>query len=409
MSRLYRPFRTLFGSAKIASRLSGGQTVRIERVKFKKRRSATRVLSTVIKSALVFQLLMWAIPPTPADTTKESEGRDGDKEAPTFIPLPLTTKKLPPQPYSKSDPEWQEFIRISNDRQLQHRIRHYIAEYVLEIATQHPVAIARIGKEVRLGRYWMGFEYPRMAPPVYERTGILITDDAVALVTRPHDPWIAKQLDRALNPRPLALGVWAFGTAMVKQTALDVAKYFGFASETPSSAPARPTLGPPPPLPSDPRAQVQNSLEQIRQQATRRPEEVDNRGSMSSSASAPSASPSKPIGVGKPAPDQNNQETSKQKPSAEDLVLSLAGSEPWKKLKQTYDRERRPFRADPPRGSIYVSGLVELETPKAWVVFDVTMWYDPKTKARAPFTTSLYLRRITPKYGLRPNELPPTL
>jgi hypothetical protein len=127
---------------------------------------------------------------------------------------------------------------------------------------------------------------------------------------------------------------------------------------------------------------------------------------MSSSASAPPASPSKPIGVGKPATDQGDQETSKQKPSAEDLVLSLAGSEPWKKLKQTYDRERRPFRADPPRGSFLVSGLVELETPKAWVVLDVTMWFDPKTKARAPFTTSLYLRRITPKYGLRSHEPP---
>jgi hypothetical protein len=77
----------------------------------------------VIKGALAWQLLMWAVSPAPADdTTKDGPG-EKVKDAPTFIPLPLTTKKHPPQPYAKSDPEWQEFIRISNDRQLQFRIR----------------------------------------------------------------------------------------------------------------------------------------------------------------------------------------------------------------------------------------------------------------------------------------------
>jgi hypothetical protein len=50
----------------------------------------------------------------------------------------------------------------------------YIADYVLEVARQHPVTIERFGKEVKLGRYWMGFDYPRTAPPTYERTGYVV-------------------------------------------------------------------------------------------------------------------------------------------------------------------------------------------------------------------------------------------
>jgi hypothetical protein len=343
--------------------------------------------------------MWWATPDpsSPEHTTVKDEDDD-----PVFIPLPLTTKKYPPQPYSRRDPEWQAFIKLSNDRELQRRIRDHVAQIVLDAASRNPVLTAKVGKIMGVGRCWMDIDYPYMAPPVYERTGILVTDDAMALVTMPYDSWVAKQMERVLWPKPLALGFWALGTATVKQTTLEVARYFGFASEEPRRAQKPTNPATPPPLPSGPGPEVQKALQQIRQQATRRPEEVNDPGSMSSSASAPSAPSSAPRDKPMPVPDkptlgQNKQDTPDQKSWLQEMVLSVATSQPWKQLKQTYSREQRPFKADPPRGSVCVSGLVELETSKSYVVLDVMTYYDPKTNARAPGTTAIYFRKIRAK------------
>lgn len=77
---------------------------------------------TVIKGAIVFQLVMWAIP-SPR-TRQEGDGGHKEEEGePRFFPFPLTTVRHPPQPYAGSDPEWREFIRISRDRALQQEMR----------------------------------------------------------------------------------------------------------------------------------------------------------------------------------------------------------------------------------------------------------------------------------------------
>lgn len=400
MTRLTRPFRTLFGSAKMAARLSGGQTVRVERVKIRKGRPATWFLGTVIKGVIAYQLIMlWVTPGASPDEQKTVKTQDDD---PAFIPLPLTTKKHPPQPYYQRSPEWQTFIKLSKDRDLQRKIRTHVAQVVLDAASRNPIFTSRLGQPTKVTRLWMDIDYPYMAPPVYERTGILVTDDAMALVTVPYDSWAAKQMERVLWPKPLALGFWALGTATVKQTTLEVARYLGFSSEEPGRAQTPTNPATPPPLPSGPGPEVQKALQQIRQQATRRPEEVNDPGSMSPSASAPSATSStardKPIPVPeKPTLGQNNQGTPDQKTWFQEMVLSVTSSQPWKQLKQTYSKEQRPFKADPPRGSVCISGLIELETPKAYVVLDVITWYDPKTNSRAPGTTAIYFRKIRGK------------
>lgn len=44
-------------------------------------------------------------------------------EAPLFIPFPGTTKQLPAIPYKGTDPEFQEFIRLSKDAKLLDKLR----------------------------------------------------------------------------------------------------------------------------------------------------------------------------------------------------------------------------------------------------------------------------------------------
>jgi hypothetical protein len=48
---------------------------------------------------------------------------DEEEDVPLFIPFPGTTKQLKPVPYRGSDPEWQEFIKFSQDQDLAKRVR----------------------------------------------------------------------------------------------------------------------------------------------------------------------------------------------------------------------------------------------------------------------------------------------
>jgi hypothetical protein len=57
----------------------------------------------------------------------------------------------------------------------------------------------------------------------------------------------------------------------------------------------------------------------------------------------------------------------------------------------------KPVRDYPPRGSIEVSGLVEIESPKAWMVYDVKASWDPKTKSYDPRSMSVRLRKLQRK------------
>jgi hypothetical protein len=281
---------------------------------------------------------------------------------------------------------------------------------------------------MKVRRYWLDVDYPYSAPAVYQRSGyafvvapyvggdgiantgdsILITDEALEWVSMPCDPWLARQLEHIMWPKPSALGSWAFGTETAKETVQEIARYFGFGPGGPSSQ-TPPNSASPPPLPSSPSPEVQKALQRIRQETTKRPEEVKDPGSMTPSARASPSAPSTPHdkGIGSPdntASGQSKEETSGENSRAAELILSLPGLQPWKRFKETYVRERGTITTPPPRGSITVSGLVELETPKAFVLIDILTWYDPKTNSFAPHSTRLYLRRVAEKrqHALRP-------
>ena len=57
-------------------------------------------------------------PPPP----KEKE-EDEDEDEGLFLPFPFTTEQVPSPPYRGTDPEWQEFMKISKDRDLVQTVR----------------------------------------------------------------------------------------------------------------------------------------------------------------------------------------------------------------------------------------------------------------------------------------------
>ncbi|KAK4233485.1 hypothetical protein C8A03DRAFT_47980 [Achaetomium macrosporum] len=398
MSRLslYRPFRAVLGSAKFTSRVPSGQTIRVERVKIKRANPTRRFLGTVFKVALVTQAFLVALPAL----FPEVEDDDEHEDDPLFIPFPFTTKKIPGRPYRGSDPEWREFVRLSKDPQSLRRVRDYVANLAFQAASSSPILAMKIGKPTRIRRYWLDIEYPVMAPPTYERSGLLVTEEELQWATVPCDPWTATIMSRVLWPQPVALGLWALGKAAAKQTALDIARYFGFATENPAGGQARPNPGTLQPLPPMQSPEVQKVLERLRQQTTRRPAEVDDPSSVSSSAATPPTAPrDKAHGApDKPALDQSNQATPDQNSWVKEVTSSIAKAQPWETFKKTWRREfLNELKVDPVPGAFFVWGLVEIETPKACLVIDMYTWYDPKTKSYQPGTLKMRLRRVQPK------------
>lgn len=63
-------------------------------------------------------------------------------------------------------------------------------------------------------------------------------------------------------------------------------------------------------------------------------------------------------------------------------------------FKQKFTQTWRPAPNYPPRGSVLVSGLVELDSPNAWLVFDVKAAWDPKTKTYDATSMQLKLKRM---------------
>ena len=215
------------------------------------------------------------------------------------------------------------------------------------------------------------------------------------MATVPVDSLQAKLLDRVLWPRPFALSFWAFGTALAKQKASEAAKYFGFETEKSEGGVASgPAAGDPAPMPTTHNAQVQKALQQIRQQATKRPEEVSDPSAMATAAEAAAAANAAPNAPGRPGSSKSEKQPSEERFIGENRLRSFYDGNPWKEFVKTYRKTWRPLKDDPPRGCVAVSGLVEIETSKAYAVIDVFAWYNPKTNSYDARSMWMAVRRM---------------
>ena len=89
----------------------------------------------------------------------------------------------------------------------------------------------------------MDLDFPYKAPPEYQRTGILITDEAISLAQEDVDSATAKLWERVFWPRPVAISLWAVGKSMVSHSLAQAARFIGLDIDDHSHPP--PTAGPP--------------------------------------------------------------------------------------------------------------------------------------------------------------------
>jgi hypothetical protein len=138
---------------------------------------------------------------------EEVTGEEEEEES-LFIPLTFPTP-LPQQFYARSDPDWQEFIKLSKDSKRQKAVRDELAEKVLRDIQKHPKTQQLLGKNIKLTKHWFELKFPDAPPPDYSRQGIEIADEYVALSTQVLPSAHYQQLANIFMPKAAALAAWS--------------------------------------------------------------------------------------------------------------------------------------------------------------------------------------------------------
>ncbi|KAK5172215.1 uncharacterized protein LTR77_003853 [Saxophila tyrrhenica] len=332
------------------------------------------------------------------DPSKEeaSEEEDGppfyaDPDS-TFIPM-TWSKKLPRTYYRGSDPEWQEFIKIAQDRTRHKKIQSELVQIVYTGSTQHPTIARQLGPEAKVGKYWLDISFPDGPPPEYERSGIEIGDGFVAWsqqIVSQEKQW---RLMRALWPSAAAQSSWATLKVLAGIQWRRVKQSLGLEARDPMA----------------PEERFKTAMEMVekRQAAAREGKQggvgkaqtdpSGSPGAVASSrdaASSPSATPSPQArpssssssdGKKFPIPLPNlplpSAPASASSAASTDLPIAMhvfqsTLSKTWSPTAKA-NRQGGVAPFDPPRGSFVVQGLVEVRGQRGRMLFDVQSAYDP--------------------------------
>jgi len=230
------------------------------------------------------------------------------EDEPLFWSFPWTLKAIPQQPYRGTDPEWQMYIKLNGDGQLQKRIRgRSVAEFGRPRLT---VLLRRAGGDCSRGRFrksgagpamWeeledakilalsrlslfaaaqvlsQGVRVPVVPAPggarptrTLTRRRVEFTDDGITVEEREIDPRVAQDIRRLLFPAPLASSLFSFGSTLLKQNYNDLKAYLGIQqSQAEGSQSQQPAHS----------QRIQKDIGNLQRQATKEP----------SAANAPSA------------------------------------------------------------------------------------------------------------------------
>ncbi|RYO98082.1 hypothetical protein DL764_007212 [Monosporascus ibericus] len=430
---MFRLFRSRPNIMSLGRRVNGislshtpsPEIIRLQRVKV--RRKWFKPMNFVIAGGIYYgcyRVYMSTIFGTLNQWLDESEAQLSEKERkeleediePFFIPLPFTTKQVEPLPYRGSDPEWQTFIKISKNPTLLRDIESKLATICRMALEAHPGVMHKYGKDPKVVKYMIDIVFPSKPPPTFVRKGfapppfspmsprkltcsrIAIDEEGISIEEHPVSSLDVFRVRRILWPSALAMSLWSFTGALMRQNATAAAKALGYEPKQ------QPTMT------------MQQTMERIHQQLQKPQPKTDSKAPSSlpstksqvfqgssadpTSPGAPASTGSSPAGVGGPLPAAPNAAAGKQKSAREIYGVKMAQEHtngPWRAFKQRLVQTWRPLRDYPPRGSISVSGVVELDTPRARITVEAFAWWDPKTQKFDGRSLVLRWRSIRPK------------
>lgn len=336
------------------------------------RQVALTTVAFVIGWQIYSQVVLAPLGHAAGKALEEMPDEDHDEDSqPFFIPFPLTTQQLAPQPYRGNSPEWAEFVKFSKDQQAAKRVREDLAQFVLSQATRHPVLAMKCGKEMKLRRFWLDVDFPQMAPPEFVRSGLEITDDYIAWAQQPVDSLTVLRQRQALWPTAMAASTWTFTKIMIEDHVKRIANAFGLSTN-------------PPP-----------SLEQVLAQHSQQMKNPIPSKDGTQPSLPPALDSSKSSTKDKTSVDGEEGEMNQ----ATKAMMSLQAHfiRPMMAFRAKFGQTWKPVKDFMPRGSILVTGLVEVDAPKAWLVFDVKAAWKPEEKEFDAQSMHIQLRRFQMK------------
>ncbi|KAI5366068.1 hypothetical protein Slin15195_G075970 [Septoria linicola] len=288
----------------------------------------------------------------------------------TFIPLTWSTK-LPRTFYKGSDPEWQEFVKIAKDKQRHSKIQNELVQLVFRESVKHPGVARQLGKDTKIGKYWLDISFPDGPPQEYERSGIEIADTYIAWSPQkisPEDQW---RLSRVLWPKAAADSLWATGKMLAGINYRRIKQALGWEGKDPFS----------------PEERMRHAIEMH----TKQHQQNQSRKQVGQGQLEPNATPDAVSGGANIQPAKSTSDEAKKlrpwmldvpmpKPGEDSMDVPIAMSV----FQTTLMKQWNPKKVEPPRGTFVVQGLVEVRGQRGRMMFDVQSCYDPKA---AKFTT----------------------
>ncbi|BDD57933.1 hypothetical protein MAP00_003252 [Monascus purpureus] len=253
--------------------------------------------------------------------------------------------------YALSDPEWQQFVKISQDSRKLELLRDELAAIVLQSASQSTQISHMLGNPLTLTGSWLVHHFPSRAPPAYERSGLAISDTGISWVTKPISPEDGDRLLRFMQPFSMALAIQDAYSVFLKRQLHRLRNFAKLNGTRPSnhltSVPDSERSPPGPNL---------NELSQIVQSNPRKSEPSEKRESSHSLViSSLRRLPLPELGPGS------------------DLHEASVAFK--RRLKDSWSKNTPTSR----RGTFYVAGPVGIKGPKGFCRVEVRGEYDPDT------------------------------
>lgn len=211
---------------------------------------------------------------------------------------------------------------------------------------------------------------------------LLLQPDGLYWSTQPVDSLTVNRLRKILWPEALTLSTWAFTSALVKQHIMDASRALGFE-------------------PSKPAAPLQKArVENVQQRKTQGPLPSADRQTPDGT---PAGNDSHNVGKTEDARQSSDPDSGGKTNFIRDTAMShIEGMKqitegPSREFRKKLAQSWRSTKAYPPRGCILVSGFVEIDLPRAFIVIDVWGHWNPQTGKYEAKSSGMTLRRIQMK------------
>ncbi|KAF2435846.1 hypothetical protein EJ08DRAFT_729712 [Tothia fuscella] len=401
--------------------LPSGQPVIIQRVRFRK--------PPVLSRSRIRNFILWALPvyigiraidrildidieiedaekvvgkkgTTDVAGVGGEEDEEGDVDS-IFIPFGWP-KPQPKTFYKGTDPEWQEFIKFSKDRDKQKDVQLRLVNRTRSEVSQRLSNKSVIGTiDTTKGRFWLETSFPPGPPQDYEVNGVEIADEFVAWSTKTVSQKEYYQLRTVLFPTAAMYASWSALRYQFDVQFNKIRSALGWKEQYETEArllryraTKEKVLG---------QVQALKQETEKKTQAAKDSTDAPSREAMDKSPESKSTDKrdgsdnTSKSGRKVDAATATSMEKANMSISIPDVDTTSVEGSPitmllfWLKM----SKNRQPMNIDPPRGTIVVSGLIEVVGSKGKSTFDVAAAWDPKAN---DFVASGWKhRKYTPK------------